>query len=119
MKKLIILSLFAFSLLVSCTNTEKKSDTKETATETAINPDNVVFLDVNVEGMTCTGCEATINSGISELPGIVEVSSDFESGKTSVRYDSTVTTRKDISAAIKRKGYKVTSMDGETVVEVE
>ncbi len=84
MKKLIILSILTFSLLISCTNAEKKVNTKDNPTETAINPDNIVFLDVTVEGMTCTGCEASIKDGISELTGIVEVNSDFENGKTFV-----------------------------------
>jgi copper chaperone CopZ len=64
-------------------------------------------MDVSVDGMTCTGCENTINTGVSEIAGVVEVKSSFQAGKTIVKYDSTQTNMDKISQVISNKGYTV------------
>ncbi len=110
MKQIILLSLFSFAMLIACNQSEKKSNIENSPSETAVNSDNVVFLDMNVEGMTCTGCESTIKEGVSQLPGVVEVNADYVNGKAMVSYDSTLTTQKDISRAVEQRGYKVTSL---------
>lgn len=96
-------------MLVAC-----KAKTSETAnaessktTDLIVNPSALVQMDVNVEGMTCTGCENTINTGVSEIAGVIEVKSSFQDGKTVVKFDSTQTSIAKISEVITGKGYSV------------
>jgi copper ion binding protein len=66
-----------------------------------------VRMDLSVEGMTCSGCENTINTGVSEIAGVIEVTSSFKDGKTFVKFDSTQTNIDEISQVINEKGYNV------------
>ena len=61
---------------------------------------------LNVEGMSCGGCEATIKSSLSDMKGIRNVSVDVSAGKTTVVYDSRQLTHADqIAKAVTASGY--------------
>ena len=62
---------------------------------------------LNVEGMTCGGCENAIKAGVESLDGIAEVESSFEEGWTKVKYDKTLTSAEDIEGKITDTGYTV------------
>jgi len=62
----------------------------------------------DIQGMTCTGCEAHVKHAVNELPGIVEVQASYQDGSAEVRYDRTKTSPEAIKAAIDETGYKVT-----------
>jgi len=102
MKKLIFL-LMASMLLVACNNTPKQAE------ESA--EDNLsaewVEVTLNVEGMTCEGCENAIKAGVENLEGIASVESSFEEGWTKVKYDKSTTSVEDIEAKITDTGYTV------------
>jgi copper chaperone CopZ len=107
-RTLIFFSIIAL-MLFAC-----KAKTTETATgensessDLIVNPDALVQIDLKVEGMTCTGCESTINSGVSEIAGVVEVKSSHTDGVTIVKYDSTQVNIDQISQVISGKGYIV------------
>jgi copper chaperone CopZ len=72
------------------------------------NIDNTFLSKVilNVEGMSCGGCEATIKSSLSDMKGIRNVSVDVSAGKTTVVYDSRQLTDADqIAKAVTASGY--------------
>lgn len=73
-----------------------------------INQDAVVSVDLSVKGMTCTGCENTIKDGVSDIPGVLDVSASFQEGRTTVKFDTTLTNHRQISEAISKRGYEVT-----------
>jgi copper chaperone CopZ len=106
MKK-VFLFMVIFSLgLLSCkSGGNESSQPKEAQVE--INPANVVLIDMDVNGMTCTGCENTIKSGVSELSGVVKVEASHTDAKTYVKVDTSLTTLEEISQTITSKGYKV------------
>ena len=70
-----------------------------------LNPEAIITQDFAIGGMTCTGCENTIKSAISILPGVVEVSASYKEGTATVKFDTTQTKFMDISKAISDKGY--------------
>ncbi len=109
MKKTIFLISMISLGLFACKSKTAESTTSESpsSTELIVNPEALVQMDLTVEGMTCTGCENTINTGVSGIAGVVEVSSSFTEGKTIVKYDSTQTSIDKISQAIIGKGYSV------------
>ena len=109
MKKSFFLISIVAIMLFACK--AKTSDTATNAditkTDLVVNPDALIQMDISVDGMTCTGCENTINSGVSEIAGVVEVISSFTDGKTTVKFDSTQTSIDKISEVINGKGYEV------------
>ena len=101
MKNLIILVFLAI-LAISCSS---KQSNKETAVQTATVTNKTVNLDV--EGMTCTGCENTIKEAVGKVPGVTGVTASHTEGLAVVKYDSTKTNIKAISGAITDAGYTV------------
>jgi copper chaperone len=104
MKKILLLLLAAI-LIGGCSNKPKAEvETTTEAPETAIEW-TVVKLDV--EGMTCEGCENAIKAGVESLEGIAGVESSFEEGWTEVKYDASSTSVDDIKGKITDTGYTV------------
>ncbi len=96
-------------MLVACKakTTDTSAGENSTSSDLIVNPEALVQIDLSVEGMTCTGCENTINSGVSEIAGVVEVTSSHIDGVTIVKYDSTQANIDQISKVISGKGYIV------------
>ena len=104
MKKLWIL-LAAGALLIAC-NSQTKSN-EESATETPAVAAEWVEVVLEVDGMTCGGCENAVKEGVETLAGIESVESSPEEGWTRVKYDATLTSQEDIQDKITETGYVV------------
>lgn len=100
MKHLLILA-FALAILGACNSPKTKTEANLSA-----EPDTVQTT-LHVEGMSCDHCEMTIQDGVKQLDGIVEVVANHEDSTTYVKYDASKTSFKEITAAIQKKGYKV------------
>lgn len=80
----------------------------ENQTRTVIVPANqVATVAFQVKGMTCTNCEEHIRHGVNSLNGIIDVTADYTTGKTVVRFDRDQTNDEEIRRAIDATGYKV------------
>ncbi len=100
--------LFAITLFIAGCNTNKQENSDEAkAPGKEINSESVVLIDMDVNGMTCTGCENTIKQGVSELPGVVSVQASHTDAKTYVKVDTSQTGIDQISKTISSKGYEV------------
>jgi len=101
MRKLMML-LMASLLLIGC-NSRQKTD------EAAVENLSAEWVEVtlNVEGMTCNGCENAIKAGVESLEGIAAVESSFEEGWTKVKYDKSATSVAEIEGKITDTGYEV------------
>lgn len=64
-----------------------------------------------IEGMTCSGCEAHVKHAAAELDGVIETVASHADGTAKVEFDASKTTKEDIIAAIKTTGYKVTPIE--------
>lgn len=64
-----------------------------------------------IEGMTCSGCEAHIKHAAAELDGVIQTIASHADGTAKVEFDASKTTKEDIIAAIKTTGYKVTPIE--------
>ena len=104
MKKILII-LAAAMMLFACNSNSKTSD--DAASETPAAAVEWVEVVLNVDGMTCTGCENAINAGVESLEGISSVESSFEEGWTKVKYDMSLTSVEDIEGKITDTGYVV------------
>lgn len=101
--KAIIILLFAVGM-ASCsstpTNTQKIVIKKSDITEKCI----------GVEGMTCVGCEVTLEGQVSKIPGVISVKASSSENDATIQYDSTKTDFLTITKAIKEAGYKTTTL---------
>lgn len=77
------------------------------STKTAEQPVADIELVYHVEGMTCDHCEMSIQKGVSELEGIVEIEANHEDSTTRIVYNPSKTDPDEITAAIEKRGYQV------------
>jgi len=93
------LSLFAIILLtISCggKNHEKSKDLGASS-----------LIEVKIGGMTCTGCEQTIQKNVGKLEGIKSVKATFTDGRAIIEYFPSVVDTVKIREAITGSGYVV------------
>ncbi|KKO06158.1 hypothetical protein LCGC14_0065760, partial [marine sediment metagenome] len=64
-------------------------------------------IKITIEGMTCSGCEAHIESEVNKLDGVLKVDADYEAANTIVQYDETKVDLLNIETAILSTGYKI------------
>lgn len=69
---------------------------------------DVVEASLSVEGMTCTGCEHSVNHALSHREGVLEASSSYETGTATVKFDKTKVSIDDLATAVELEtGYTV------------
>jgi copper chaperone CopZ len=67
----------------------------------------VQTITLDIEGMTCTGCEATVKNAASSVDGVLEADASYDTRKATVKYDKSKTNRETITAAINKTGFTV------------
>ncbi len=73
-----------------------------------INHPNIVKAKLEVAGMTCTGCEASINYALKSVKGVVKANSSYKTGAAIVEYDKNKVNLEMLKKAVEQKtGYKV------------
>jgi len=60
---------------------------------------------LDVRGMSCANCSATIEDALVGLDGVVEANANFATDEASVEYDPDATTLADVYAAVESAGY--------------
>jgi copper chaperone len=103
--KHLMIALLAGIFLVAC-NTTPKSEAEGSADTQAVAAEWVEVV-LNVDGMTCDGCENAINAGVESLEGIAAVESSHEEGWTKVKYDKSQISAEDIEGKITETGYVI------------
>lgn len=62
---------------------------------------------LDVQGMDCASCAATIEDALGKLNGVRDVSVNVVGGTVRVSYEDGVVGRSDLTEAIRRAGYMV------------
>lgn len=103
MKKILsFLFLFSLMILFSCNNSSgTKTDDKQVVGD-------LVELTIPVSGMTCGGCENTVNTHLLNFDGVVESKASHIEKIVTVKVDTLITSVKEMKAEIERVGYQVT-----------
>lgn len=80
---------------------------KTTSTDNAVQATAVAnkTVTVAIEGMTCTGCENTIQEAVTKVPGIIAIKASHLDSTAVVSYDSTKTSITAIGDAVTEAGY--------------
>ncbi len=75
------------------------------------NTNFIVKAKLEIEGMTCTGCEASVNYALKSEKGVLTAKSSFKTGTATVKYDKRKVSLVKLKKAIEEKvGYKVKSI---------
>ena len=76
------------------------------------NAENIVKAKLEIEGMTCTGCEESVNYALKEETGVVNAASSYETGIAYVEYDSAKVDAEQLKRTVEDKvGYKVKTIN--------
>ncbi|MBD2666049.1 Cd/Co/Hg/Pb/Zn-translocating P-type ATPase [Richelia sinica FACHB-800] len=75
-------------------------------------PPSLKTQTLQVSGMDCGSCAKTIEVGLQQLQGVIEVSVSFTSGKARVSYNPEYLTQKTICDRIQALGYTVEESSG-------
>lgn len=65
---------------------------------------------INIKGMTCSGCEAHVNSEVGKVKGVSSVKTSYDNGSTVVKYDASKTSINQIKEAVNKTGYAATKI---------
>jgi copper chaperone CopZ len=67
----------------------------------------VKTIQLNVSGMTCEGCENTVESALTKVDGVVTAEASYVKSVASVSYDTTKVKRELLTETINNLGYHV------------
>jgi mercuric ion transport protein len=77
---------------------------------------NIVKATLFIKGMTCTGCEHSVDHALKSKEGVLEASSSYKTGTAKVKFDKSKVTLKELEEVVEKvAGYEVTGSQ----VEVE
>jgi len=77
-----------------------------------IDKNNLSEIRVDIEGMTCKACEATIEKYVFEVKGVTHVKASSSKKEATVKFDKTQTDINYIMKAISKTGYKPLGFSG-------
>ncbi len=93
--------LFNLYFITSCSPSGSK-----TRKEVFIRQSDIVSKSLEVKGMTCVGCEVTLEENISKIEGVVSVKASHSKDEAIIEFDTTKTDLRSIARKIKESGYK-------------
>ena len=64
-------------------------------------------VNINVEGMSCGGCEKSIRNALLEHDGVKEVNASHESGVVAIDFDEAKIAQAQLEQAIEAAGFDV------------
>ncbi len=77
-----------------------------------VNENNIVDVKLYIQGMTCTGCEESVEYTLRNQGGVLSAVSSYETGIANVKYDRSEVKLEQLAQAIEDKvGYKVKSYE--------
>ncbi len=116
-QKLISMKILGFLsiillLAISCQNNESKTaNTDENVATELEAPVDYVMYNVGIEGMTCTGCEETIEAGVTKVEGVGSVEANHVEGYAMLKFDKSKIDTLQVKNVIEAAGYKVLSFN--------
>ena len=75
-----------------------------------IQESQVQTTSLNIKGMTCTGCEATVSNAAMGVHGVLEVNTSYENQSATIKFNKEETNLENIIEAINKTGYTVTNL---------
>jgi len=82
----------------------------EVKTSSVSEESSITQLNLEIKGMTCTGCEEHIKHAASGVDGVTYVGASFEEGKATIQFDKKITTEQAVVDAVNATGYNITEL---------
>lgn len=70
-------------------------------------------INLKIDGMHCSSCEAIVKEELSELGGVSEISIDSKEGKGELTLDEAINSKQEVIAAVKKAGYEANIIDSQ------
>ncbi len=99
-QNLTVVFLAVVLILFSCNRNSNKSEKSYLKLQPSV-------IEVSIAGMTCTGCEQTIQTRVGDLSGVKSVKASYVTGKALVEYFPQITDTVKIKESITGSGYRV------------
>lgn len=107
MRNIITFLSIVLTLTITSCNNKKSGSTNAGSANAKIELQTYNF---EVKGMTCTGCEQTIQANVNKIEGIQLVTASHTEKNATVRFDPKKTDTTEIKKAITGSGYTVTGI---------
>ncbi len=104
-----LLIVVCFFLVFGCSNGGQKKSAPEAKAPVAENV-KVAAIELSIQGMTCTGCEQTIQSGLTSLKGVRQVKANFKTGKAYVEILPNLADTSQVRESITKSGYALANI---------
>ncbi|MEQ8471475.1 MAG: mercuric transport protein MerTP [Marinoscillum sp.] len=74
-----------------------------------VKENDILNAELSIKGMTCAGCEHSVNAALNSSEGVLEASSSYESGIAVVKFDQSKVSVDQLATNVEEAtGYKVT-----------
>ena len=100
MKNLFFIALIA-AFIAGCSGKSTSTDNAQTTTTAVANK----TVTLAIEGMTCTGCENTIQEAVTKIDGVNSIKASHLDSTAVVSFDESKTSIAAIGDAINEAGY--------------
>ena len=97
----LVLLLGTLSYL-GCGKSDQESQTQETQAVASMNIEKVTL---DVQGMTCSGCEYNVESALKKIDGVTKVNAAFTQHSAEVEFDPEAATVAQLVQAVNGIGY--------------
>jgi copper ion binding protein len=102
MKNLFFIALIA-AFIAGCSGKSTSTDKTSEATATVVGEKTVTLA---IEGMTCTGCENTVQEAVTKIDGVKSIKASHLDSTAVVSFDASKTSVEAIGAAVTEAGYE-------------
>jgi copper chaperone CopZ len=76
-----------------------------------VEKENIAFVKIEIIGMTCAGCEESVNKAITSLSGVLDVKSNHKTGFAKIKYDKSKVDTNDFKNVIENNiGYTISNI---------
>lgn len=96
-----VLSLIAMLMFISCAKEEAKQENVKADADAT--PTALVTLDV--QGMTCSGCETNIKLALKDVEGVKNVEASYKAAEAKITVNPEKANEQEIIDAINKIGY--------------
>ncbi len=100
MKNRIRIVIFSSIIFAAGCNSANQKETM------IVKKSDLVETCIAVEGMTCVGCEVTLEKNLTELKGVVKVSASSSKDEATITFDKSKTNEETLIKAIEKAGYQ-------------
>ncbi|MHB1922108.1 MAG: mercuric transport protein MerTP [Chitinophagaceae bacterium] len=80
---------------------------KETPQVIIVQSNNIKQAHLKITGMDCVACEKEVKHAVAQLPGFMDASVAYQSGKATVKFDQSKTSLQMVDSAVNSSGFTV------------